>query len=80
MLSSFLLGIQSSKTAFSIWSLPVPFLDPSNDGSACSTFVFESCAFSFEQKETKIQERFKMVATHRGLKAFSKRPALASQE
>jgi hypothetical protein len=32
-----------------------------------------------EQKETKIQERFKMVAAHRGLKAFSMRPALASQ-
>jgi hypothetical protein len=32
-----------------------------------------------EQKEAKIQERFKMVAAHRGLKAFSMRPALASQ-
>jgi penicillin-binding protein-related factor A (putative recombinase) len=42
--------------------------------------VFESDTFSFEQKETKIQERFKMVAAHRGLKAFSMRPALASQE
>jgi hypothetical protein len=42
--------------------------------------VFESDAFSFEQKEAKIQERFKMVAAHRGLKAFSMRPALASQE
>jgi hypothetical protein len=80
MLPSFPLGIQSSKTAFSIWSLTVPFLDPSNDGSACSTLLYECYPFFLlEQKEAKIQERFKMVAAHRGLKAFSMRPALASQ-
>jgi hypothetical protein len=42
--------------------------------------IFNRCIFFLlEQKEAKIQERFKMVAAHHGLKAFSMRSALAEQ-
>jgi hypothetical protein len=48
-------------------------------GNARQLGVFLSTFFLLEQKETKIQERFKMVAAHHGLKAFSMRSALPEQ-